>query len=72
MKIILKINKDKPHKSCDLPTIMTQVKSVIGEGFCSKGTYGRQFCFATVFADGTEVYCDKLKSGTHKFIINTI
>jgi len=72
VRIIIDINKHYPHKCCDLPTIMRQINDVIKEGFESENSYGRHFCCVTRFAmDGTAVYCDLLKSGTHKILVET-
>ena len=51
---------------------MRQINDVIKEGFESENSYGRHFCCVTRFAmDGTAVYCDLLKSGTHKILVET-
>lgn len=53
------------------------VMKVVEEGMISDGTYGKQYCFMTVFSikivgDKANVYCEKRKSGTFKFIIRTM
>lgn len=71
LRIIIDINKHDNNKCCDLPTIMKQLKSVVDEGFISENNHGRHFCCVTKFSDETVVYCDLLKSGTHKMIVET-
>lgn len=46
---------------------LEKVKSVIADGFVSKGRYGDQYCFASVGLDGVRVEADKTKNGTHSF-----
>ena len=49
-------------------TAVKKVYRVIESGLISNGHNGKQYCFATVFAD-CEVFCKLSKSGTHTFFI---
>jgi hypothetical protein len=44
-----------------------RVAVVVKDGLISNGANGEQYCFAATFSDGTTVYANKTKSGTHSF-----
>lgn len=62
VKIIIECKDEINHI-----TALSMVKEVIDGGLVSKGRYGEQYCFATVWTDGARVEADKTKNGTHSF-----
>jgi hypothetical protein len=60
MKVI--INTD-----ISIEDAIDSVKEVIDDGLVSNGTYGAQYCFATVWTSGVRVEASKTKNGTHTF-----
>ena len=71
-----KIIIDNQSEETDAEALYLVMK-VIDEGMVSNGTYGKQYCFMSVFeikrSDKiANVYCDKRKSGTFKFIVRTM
>lgn len=53
----------------DDKTTLAMVREVIEDGFVSKGRYGEQYCFATIWSGGVRCEASKTKNGTHTFRI---
>jgi hypothetical protein len=52
---------------CSLSGALEYVHRVIDSGLISAN--GTEYCYVTSFRDGTVVYSDRRKSGTHSFVV---